>query len=76
MPDGTPVAGGIGGGFDIKLHDGEIWMTNQDLFGFPNSIMRLTDVDSDGKYNSVGEKHIWTDEHVDKARAMDVYGSD
>ena len=60
----------------IKLHDGEIWMTNQDLFGFPNSIMRLTDVDSDGKYNSVGETHIWTDEFVDKARAMDVYGSD
>ena len=55
---------------------GEIWMTNQDLFGFPNSIMRLTDVDSDGKYNSVGETHIWTDEFVDKARAMDVYGSD
>ena len=76
MPDGSPVAGGIGGGFDIKLHDGEIWMTNQDLFGFPNSIMRLTDVDSDGKYNSVGETHIWTDEFVDKARAMDVYGSD
>ena len=29
-------------------------MTNQDLNGFPNSIMRLTDVDSDGKYNSMG----------------------
>ena len=51
-------------------------MTNQDLNGFPNSIMRLTDVDSDGKYNSVGETHIWTDEFVDKARAIDVYGSD
>ena len=79
MPDGSPVAGGISG-FDIKLHDGEIWMTNQDLgfgsYGFPNGIIRLTDVDGDGKYNSVGETHIWTDEFVDKARAMDVYGSD
>ena len=36
----------------------------------------LTDVDGDGKYNSVGETHIWTDEFVDKARAIDVYGSD
>ena len=67
-------------GFDIKLHDGEIWMTNQDLgfgsYGFPNGIIRLTDVDGDGKYNSVGETHIWTDEFVDKARAIDVYGSD
>ena len=79
MPDGSPVAGGISG-FDIKLHDGEIWMTNQDLgfgsYGFPNGIIRLTDVDGDGKYNSVGETHIWTDEFVDKARAIDVYGSD
>ena len=79
MPDGSPVAGGISG-FDIKLHDGEIWMTNQDLgygaYGFPNGIVRLTDVDGDGKYNSVGETHIWTDEFVDKARAIDFYGSD
>ena len=74
MPDGSPVAGGISG-FDIKLHDGEIWMTNQDLgfgsYGFPNGIIRLTDVDGDGKYNSVGETHIWMDEFVDKARAID-----
>ena len=47
-------------GFDIRVKDGEIWVTNAEIFGgIAQRVLRLVDKDGDGKFNSEGETIVW-----------------
>ena len=66
------------GGFDIKLHNGEVWATQS--FDAGNRLIRLVDKDNDGKFNSDGETIVWFggpgDDPLGRPRAVCAYGSD
>ena len=66
------------GGFDIKVHNGEVWVTQS--FDAGNRLIRLVDKDNDGKFNSDGETIVWFggpgDDPLERPRAVCAYGSD
>ena len=63
------------GGFDVKLHNGELWATQS--FGGPPALIRLVDKDGDGKFNSDGETIVWSaPTPLERPRAVCAYGSD
>ena len=65
-PSLHPVIGDIAGA-DIRAKDGEIWVTTD------ARVLRLVDMDGDGKYNSEGETLVWLEgAPLDRPKALDV----
>lgn len=65
-PSLHPVIGDIAGA-DIRAKDGEIWVTTD------ARLLRLVDMDGDGKYNSEGETLVWLEgAPLDRPKALDV----
>ena len=62
-------------GFDIRVKDGEIWVTNAEIFGgIAQRVLRLVDKDGDGKFNSEGETLVWLEgtPPLERVHALDL----
>ena len=63
-------------GFDIRVKDGEIWVTNAEIIGplFAQRVLRLVDKDGDGKFNSEGKTLVWLEgtPPLERVHALDL----